>query len=133
MAKSERPDKGKSIDTYRDEKIGAEWQRAAFDQICAIIAEGCPTARSSIKWAQPVWESVEGPMIFFRSTAKHVTLGFWRGAEFQDPGGVLEGDGDRMKHLKIKSLEQLDADLVTGFVRQAVALNAQKGDPTKGK
>lgn len=133
MAKSERPDKGKSIDTYRNEKIGAEWQRAAFDQISGIIAEVHPTAKSSIKWAQPVWESAEGPMIFFRSAAKHVTLGFWRGAEFQDPTGVLEGEGDRMKHLKIKGLEQLDTDLITGFVRQAVALNAQKGDPTKGK
>ncbi len=133
MAKSVSPDKGKSIDSYRDEKIGSAWQRTAFDQICGIIAEVHPTAKSSIKWAQPVWESTEGPMIFFRSAAKHVTLGFWRGAEFQDPTGVLEGEADRMKHLKIKSLEQMDTELITGFVQQAVALNLQKGDPTKGK
>jgi hypothetical protein len=122
MAKSVHPDKGKNILTYREEKIGTEWQRSAFDQLSAIIMEACPTAKASIKWAQPVWESAEGPMIFLRSAAKHLTLGFWRGAEMEDATGVLEGDGDRMKHLKFKSLEG-----------QAVALNAQKGDPTKAK
>jgi hypothetical protein len=133
MAKLISPDKGKNIITYRDEKIGTEWQRSAFDQLNAIIMEACPTAKASIKWAQPVWESAEGPMIFLRSAAKHLTLGFWRGAELADPTGILEGDGDRMKHLKFKSLDGLDAALIEGFVRQAVALNAQKGDPTKGK
>ncbi len=133
MAKSVSPDKGKSILTYRDEKIGTEWQRSAFDQLSAIIMEACPTAKASIKWAQPIWESAEGSMIYMRSAAKHLTLGFWRGAEIEDATGILEGDGERMKHLKFKSLEEIDIALVEGFVRQAVALNAQKGDPTKGK
>lgn len=133
MAKTINPDKGKSVAWYREEKIAAGWQREAFDQLHGIIMDACPTATSSIKWAQPVWESAEGPMIFLRSAAKHITLGFWRGAELQDPAAVLEGEGDRMKHLKFKSLDAIDIAQVTDFVQQAVALNAQKGDPTKMK
>lgn len=133
MAKSISPDKGKSIAWYREEKIAEGWQRAAFDILNGIIMEACPTAKASIKWSQPVWESAQGPMIFLRSAAKHLTLGFWRGAEMTDPTGVLEGEGDRMKHLKFKSLDAIDPVFVAGFVQQAIALNAQKGDPTKGK
>ncbi len=133
MAKTVSPDKGKSIESYRDEKIASEWQRTALDQIHALIMTVLPSTKASIKWAQPVWESPEGPMIFLRSASKHLTLGFWRGAELEDATGVLEGDGDRMKHVKFKSLEGLDLALVEGFVRQAIALNAQKGNPTMVK
>lgn len=133
MAKTVNPDKGKSIDTYRAEKITSPWQQAAFDQIKAIIEETYPAIRASIKWAQPVWETAEGPVMYARSSAKHFTLGFWRGAEMQDPTAVLEGEGDRMKHLKFKSLDDVNVELIRGFVTQAVALNARLGDPTKGK
>jgi hypothetical protein len=133
MAKLVSPDKGKEIGWYRDEKLGAEWQKAAFDLVAMVIAEVYPAVRSSIKWSQPVWETQEGPMVFFRGSAKHVTLGFWRGAEMNDTHNMLEGEGDRMKHLKFKRLEDVDPILVRGYVQQAVQLNAQKGDPTKGK
>jgi hypothetical protein len=133
MAKTINPDKGKSLSWYRDEKLTVAWQQALLDRANEIILEAYPAATSSIKWAQPVWETAEGPMAFFKGSAKHVTLGFWRGAELLDPDGVLEGEGDRMKHLKFKSEEAFDAERVRGFVLQAVALNARKGDPTKGK
>jgi hypothetical protein len=133
MAKSVSPDKGKSVESYRNEKINIAWQGEVFDQIHAMIQAAYPDGKSSIKWAQPVWETAEGPMLFMRATAKHLTLGFWRGAEFQDPEGVLEGEGDRMKHLKIKSQETMNPAQIEGFIAQAIALNAQKGNPTKGK
>jgi hypothetical protein len=133
MAMTARPDKGKPIVAYRDEKIASAWQREAFDRINGIINDVVPNVKSSIKWAQPVWESPEGPIIFLRSATKHLTLGFWRGAEMDDPHGVLEGDGDRMKHIKFKAIEDVDAEVVRSYVLQAVALNASKGDPTKGK
>lgn len=133
MAKAVSPDKGKSLAWYRDEKVAADWQRQVLDQANQVIEEACPAVRSSIKWSQPVWETPEGPLAFFRSAAKHATLGFWRGAELTDPEGVLEGEGDRMKHLKFKAGADFDAARVRRFVLEAVALNAQKGDPTKGK
>lgn len=133
MAKTVNPEKGKNIVWYRDEKISSEWQKSAFDQLNGMIQDAYPAVKSSIKWAQPVWETPEGPMAYLRSSSKHLTFGFWRGAEFDDPTGVLEGEGDRMKHLKFKSLEEIDPVLVEGFLKQAVVLNARKGDPTKGK
>lgn len=133
MAKAVSPDKGKSLSWYRDAKVASEWQKNLLDRANALIEETCPAVKASIKWSQPVWETQEGPLAFFRSASKHATLGFWRGAELSDPDGLLEGDGDRMKHLKFKSEADFDVELVRRLVIEAVALNAQKGDPTKGK
>ncbi|MEY3444460.1 MAG: hypothetical protein RLZZ519_2741 [Bacteroidota bacterium] len=133
MATAARPDKGNDISTYRDGKLNADWQKERFDQVLDLITTAYPTVKARIKWAQPVWETAEGPMIFFRGASKHVTIGFWRGAEFLDPDGLLEGEGDRMKHLKIKEKDEVAPEILVAFIQQAIALNAQKGDPTKGK
>jgi hypothetical protein len=133
MAKAVSPDRGKNILWYREEKLTSEWQRAVLDQLNGVILELYPLAKASIKWSQPVWETAEGPMLYLRGSAKHVTLGFWRGAELEDPQGLLEGEGDRMKHLKFKRPEDVDLAVVREFIQQAIRLNSHKGDPTKGK
>ena len=60
-----------------------------------------------------------------------VNFGFWRGADLSDPDGALEGTGDRMRHVKIRSAEDVDPERFTAWVKEAVALNESKGDPTK--
>jgi hypothetical protein len=40
---------------------------------------------------------------------KWVSLGFIRGAALDDPDGLLEGTGASVRHIKIKSVEQLSA------------------------
>lgn len=40
--------------------------------------------------------------------AKHVVLGFYYGAELPDPRGLLEGTGAKMRHVKLRRLEDLD-------------------------
>jgi hypothetical protein len=93
-----------------------------------LILETAPEARVSIKWAQPVYES-NGPMIWLKAHSKHVNFGFWRGADLEDPR--LEGDGDRMRHIKLTSADDICPDAFRSLVRRAVELNAEKGDPTK--
>jgi hypothetical protein len=60
-----------------------------------------------------------------------VNIGFWRGAELEDPAGVLIGKGDRMRHIGVREDGAFDEEAVIGLIRQAVALNRQKGDPTR--
>ena len=94
-----------------------------------VIDAAAPTATSSIKWAQPVWES-NGPSAYVKAFARSVNVGSWRGGQHDDPDGLLEG-GDRMKHVALRSVEDSQHDAIRGFVRQAVALNAELGNPTK--
>jgi hypothetical protein len=111
------------------EKKASGWQRAVIERLIRLVKRAAPEATLSIKWAQPVFEH-HGPMAFIKPAKAHVTFGFWRGAELTDEEGVLEG-GDRVKHVKIASVEALDEKLLSAFVREAATLNASKGDPTK--
>jgi hypothetical protein len=95
-----------------------------------LIASAAPSATESFKWGQPVYEE-SGPFCYFKATGEHLTLGFWRGAELDDPDGRLEGDGDRMKHIKIRSADDIEEDAVADWVRQAVDLNRRFGSPTR--
>src|SRR5436190_13776854 len=40
--------------------------------------------------------------------ARHVTLGFMRGAELHDAAGILQGTGKAMRHIRLHRLSDLD-------------------------
>ncbi len=122
------PLKGMTPDDWAKRLEG--WHADALRIIRALVTRHAPQATLSIKWGHPVWEH-NGPFAWAKPSAKHFSLGFWRGAELDDPGSHLEGTGDRMRHVKITSAEQLSELPLEAFVKQAVALNAANGDPTK--
>jgi hypothetical protein len=116
-----------------DEYIAAfdDWRTDAMKRLREVVKEGAPHSAVAIKWAQPVWEW-NGPMIWMKAYPKHVDIGFWRGTEMDDPKKVLTGDGERMRHIKITSVDDIPADALRELVKQAVQLNTAKGNPTLG-
>jgi hypothetical protein len=106
------------------------WQNPAIKRLLTLCKKAAPAATVSIKWGQPIFEH-NGPFAFVKAAKAHVTLGFWRGADLNWPAGLADGSGDRMRHLKITSLDEIDTALVTDLFKQALQLNKQKGDPTK--
>ncbi len=117
-----------------DEYIAAfdDWRTDAMKRLREVVKEGAPHSAVGIKWAQPVWEW-NGPMIWMKAYPKHVNIGFWRGTELEDPKKVLTGDGERMRHIKLTSVEEIPADALRELVKQAVKLNTSKGNPTLGR
>lgn len=100
-------------------------------RLCSLIERAAPEATASIKWGQPVFDD-GGPMCYFKAFRSHVTFGFWRGAELEGPPSVtLEGSGGRMRHIKLRSLADVDEVALASLVRKAAALNHQLGDPTR--
>ncbi len=103
------------------------------NRVRALVATAAPEAIEAFKWGQPVYES-NGPFAYLKAHKSYVNFGFWRGAQLDAPKGVLQGDGDRMRHLKLPTPDAIDADVVGTLVRQAVMLNARLGSPTvRGK
>lgn len=117
----------RTIDEYID-GLG-DWRADTVRRLRALIDEAAPGASSSIKWAQPVWES-DGPFAYVKAFPRSVNIGFWRGAQLEDPDGLLDG-GDRMKHLSLRSGDSIRADAIRAFVREAVELNRELGTPTR--
>lgn len=120
---------GVSVDDYVA-KV-APWQRTIIEKLREVVMAAAPSALESIKWGQPVYEH-KGPFAYIKAHAAQVNFGFWRGAELDDAKRMLQGEGERMRHVKILETHVIDEPTLAAFVKQAVALNDKKGDPTKG-
>jgi hypothetical protein len=116
---------GMSVDDFVKRVSG--WQAEAVAAIIKLVRDVAPEASHAVKWGQPVFDH-GGPVAFVKPAKAHVTFGFWRGAELKDPTGLLEG-GDRMKHVKLKSLDAIDVKVLGAFLKEAVRLNKEKGNP----
>lgn len=103
---------------------------AIVNELRAIVKSAAPKVTETYKWSQPVYEA-NGPMIWIRAYKSYVNIGFWRGTEMEDKYNLLEGDGDRMRHVKLGSVKDIKKGALTSYVKQAVKLNQAKGDPTK--
>lgn len=118
----------KTVDGYVA-TLGPE-QVAVVNALRALVKRTAPEAQEVVKWAQPVYQ-VNGPFAYMKAFKSHVNFGFWRGAEIGDPQGILHGDGDRMRHVKVTSAADIPAEQLEGMIREAVELNRAKGDPTR--
>ena len=64
--------------------------RKCGDDVRESIHDGCPVAC--------VEDAPFGCVNAFKS---HVNVGFFQGAALEDPAGLLEGTGKRMRHVKL--------------------------------
>ena len=108
-----------------------DWQAEIVTTVRKIILEASPGTKESIKWAQPVYEN-NGPFAYIKAFKNAVNFGFWRGVDLEDPKSLLQGSGEKMRHIKLTRLDQVQPQVYADFVQQALALNLEKGDPTKG-
>jgi len=51
--------------------------------------------------------------------SKHVNLGFNDGATLADPKGILQGNGNRIRHISIKSESDLARPEIRAYIRRA--------------
>lgn len=118
----------KTVDDY---VAGLEdWQAEIASDLRQLVMEAAPEASEAIKWAQPVYEH-NGPFCYIKAFKNQVNFGLWRGAQLDDPGGLLQGSGEKMRHVKVATMDQIRRDAFQGYVRQAVELNAELGNPTR--
>ena len=121
---------GKTVDEYIAGLDG--WRADAVTQLREIVREAAPEASEAVKWAQPLYES-NGPFCYIKAFKNHVNIGFWRGVDLDDPHVLLQGDGEKMRHIKIGDVNDIPGENIRDFVQAAVKLNQPKGDPTKGQ
>ena len=50
-----------------------------------------------------------------------VNLGFYMGAILPDPGGLLEGTGKKLRHVKVRSVEDADQPEIRLLIEEALA------------
>ena len=90
-----------------------------------LILMTVPNLSESIKWGNPCYER-GGRVCYLAATDKYVSLGFFKGTRLSDPAGRIEGTGKKMRHVKVRSLEDIETDQFMAWVREAVALNLRE-------
>jgi hypothetical protein len=91
--------------------IARRWfvrMRKCGSDVREVMHDGCPTAC--------VQDAAFGYVGVFTA---HANVGFFHGAELEDPTGLLEGGGRRMRHVKVKPGVDLDAGALDALIRAA--------------
>ena len=101
-------------------------------ELTDMVMKAVPDAEAAIKWGQPVF-SKGGPFCYIKPAKSRVNIGFWWGTKLKDPEKVLEGDGDKMRHVKIHGPVDLKEKVLVPLIRQSAEANAKFGNPTKNK
>jgi hypothetical protein len=112
------------IDLYLDTKP-AELRDVA-EQLRKLMKKTVKSAKESVNsWKIPTYES-NGPMCFFMVGKYHVTFGFLRGASLPDPAGLLEGTGKNVRHVKLRTAEDVKEPALRKLLEAAGRLNKKE-------
>src|ERR1700746_1498431 len=68
-----------------------EVMRKCGDEVRELVHDGCPVACLG-----------DAPFGYGNGFTSPVNVGFFHGASLTDPGGLLQGNGKRMRHVKLK-------------------------------
>ncbi len=98
--------------------------RALLTALRRVVLKAAPGLEEALKWSTPVY-SKNGLVCWVHAARSHAAVGFYQGASLTDPKGLLEGEGKRLRHMKVRSAQELRPAVVAGWVRQAVKLNAK--------
>jgi hypothetical protein len=108
-----------AIDEWLDERepelgpIVRRWferMRQCGDDVRELMHDGCPTAC--------VGDAAFAYVNVFKA---HVNVGFFHGADLDDPAGLLEGTGRRMRHVKLRPGDGVDAEALSRLIDAAYA------------
>jgi hypothetical protein len=90
-----------------------------------VVLEADPDISEAIKWGNPTYDK-NGKVCYLSATKGYVSLGFFNGASLTDPEGRVEGTGKKMRHIKVRSLADIQPEQYASWVREAVALNQRE-------
>lgn len=82
--------------------------RQCGDDVRELMHDGCPVACVE-----------DAPFGYFNSFKSHVNVGFFHGALLDDPAGLLEGRGKRMRHVKLHPDRPRNAAAIAGLIDAA--------------
>jgi hypothetical protein len=87
-----------------------ERMRKCGDDVREVVHDGYPTAC--------VQDVAFGYVAVFTA---HVNVGFFQGADLEDPEGLLQGSGKRMRHVKVRPGVGLSAGALGALIQAAYA------------
>ncbi len=101
---------------------GTQWSAIAR-QLRALVRKEIPGVKEYVNpWKLPTFDS-HGPLGYFMIGKSHITFGLYRATSLEDPEDLLEGTGKNLRHVKIRTAEDLRRPGLSQLIRAAAALN----------
>lgn len=91
--------------------IARHWfqvMRSCGDEVRELLHDGCPVACLG-----------DAPFGYVNAFKSHVNVGFFQGAALPDPDRLLEGNGKRMRHMKLRPGTATNEAAVTRLIKAA--------------
>jgi hypothetical protein len=101
------------LDRQDDERhaLAKRWftyMRECGSDVTELMHDGCPTACVE-----------DGAFAYVNVYTAHVNVGFFHGATLNDPAGLLEGTGKRMRHVKLRPGQPVNAPALSALIKDA--------------
>ena len=94
--------------------------RAVLETLRRLVEEAAPEATASLKWGMPVYSIGRTMMCALARFKSHVNLMLLGPPDaFDDPAGLLEGEGKSGRHLKLRSVEEIPREAIRGWLLTA--------------
>jgi hypothetical protein len=87
-----------------------EAMRNCGDEVREIFHDGCPNACFG-----------DVPFAYVNVFTSHVNVGFFQGASLPDPAHLLQGEGKRMRHIKLRPETATSAAAISKLIEAAYA------------
>ena len=96
----------------------------------SFVKKTVPDTRETVNaWGIPTFEAPH-PFCFYMAGKNHVTFGFHFGTSLNDPESLLEGTGKDIRHVKLRTLADLEQKSLQELVLAAARLKGKA--PMKG-
>jgi hypothetical protein len=107
-----------TVDDFVSQSVLPQF-RPIVEALRQLMREAAPNTRERISYGIPAWRG-RRIVAVISPTKKDITFAFSKGAHFDDRYGLLKGVGNTSKHVKLKSLEDVDAEVLRYYIQQAL-------------
>jgi hypothetical protein len=94
-----------------------EEQVEILEALRKLIHESVDNVSEEIKWSFPVFTKTKD-FAYLRFAKKHITLGFYNIDKIQDPDNLLDGEGNTLKHIKIRNSGEINAGIISQWLKE---------------
>lgn len=106
--------KNQKITDYIDQ--ASPEQVEILETLRNLIHNSVSGVSEEIKWNMPVFAKTKD-FAYFRFSKKHITLGFYNIDKIKDPDNLLEGKGSTLKHVKIRTKEDIKEEILLSWFK----------------
>ena len=114
-----------TVDEYVSSKILPQ-HRETVAMLRALVRECAPQSEELVSYNMPVFKARQKIFAWIIQSRKDITFSFRDGVSLEDKFNLLRGGGKHARHLKLRSADSVDSDVLRHYILEALDLDARQ-------